>query len=272
MSERHCPQCAQPVAAHQTLCPSCRVPVPSTAGPVGTSSSSIAIGAPPPRRAAALAPPATDPAVADPAAAVAPPAAAPPVAPAAAPYAQVAPTPAASGYGGGIDPTAVGTGPAWSTAAAAAAAPAPLPVPPAAGTIGVPGAAVLDERGNLPGGLLGLIAAALVVVGVFLPWMSVESHDVSGWRASGDARVLLGLAGAVTVAAALLVGGARSLVLRLFLVLAGLVAIGFGVFEITSVNGVDEFDTSIGLGLFLVLGGGAAALLAGVLTRHKRFR
>lgn len=136
----------------------------------------------------------------------------------------------------------------------------------------MPGAAVLDERGNLPGGVVGLLAAAVLVAGTFLPWMAVEGHDVSGWSASDDSRVLLGLAGAATLVAALLIGGARSLVLRIALVVAGLAAIGLGLFEITSVNGVDGFDTTLGVGVFLVIGGGAALVLAGALTRHRRFR
>jgi hypothetical protein len=161
----------------------------------------------------------------------------------------------------------------WAAAPTApAAAPSTPGVRPSAGTLGTPGAAVLDERGNLPGGVAGLIAAALVTVGVFLPWIGVEGQDVPGWSASGDAKVLLGLAGIATVIAALLIGGARSLVLRLAMVGLGIVALGLGVFEVTSAGGIDEFDVSLGTGLFLVLAGGVALAVSGALTRHKRFR
>ena len=258
MSDRPCPECAQPVAPHQTLCPACRAPVPSEAGPVGTASSTIAIGAPPPRQAGASPPPPPPTATVAPAP---PPASVPPAAP--------SPPPAFPRPVAPLDATAVGTGPTWGSAATAAAAPVPTP---AAGTIGVPGAAVLDERGNLPGGLLGLVAAVLVVAGVFLPWMSVEGRDVSGWSASDDSRILLAVAAVVTVVAALLVGGARSLVLRLLLAVAGLVTLGLGAFDVVDVGAVDRFDTSLGVGLILVLAGGAVALLAAILTRHRRFR
>lgn len=141
-----------------------------------------------------------------------------------------------------------------------------------AGTLGVPGAAALDERGNLPGGLLGLVAAALVVVGVFLPWVEVGGETVSGWSASADAKVLLGVAGVATVAAALLIGGARSLVLRLLLVVLGVAAVGLGGFEVTSVNGVEGLEPSVGTGIYVGIGGGVVLALAGGLTRHRRFR
>jgi hypothetical protein len=141
-----------------------------------------------------------------------------------------------------------------------------------AGTLGVPGAAALDERGNLPGGLLGLLAAALVVIGVFLPWMELGSDTVSGWSASADAKILLGVAGVATVAAALLVGGARSLVLRLLLVVLGVAAVGLGGFEVTSVNGVEGLEPSVGTGIYVGIGGGVVLALAGGLTRHRRFR
>lgn len=182
-----------------------------------------------------------------------------------------------TGAGVGDPTTAYGGAGVWQPTPGAdvtwAAAPTSAPpVRTSAGTLGTPGAAVLDERGNLPGGVAGLVAAALVTVGVFLPWIGVEGQDVSGWSASGDAKVLLGIAGMATVIAALLIGGARSLVLRLGLVGLGIVALGLGAYEVTSANGIDEFDVSLGTGLFLVLAGGVALTVSGALTRHKRFR
>ncbi|HEU5149694.1 MAG TPA: hypothetical protein VFU19_04310 [Iamia sp.] len=146
------------------------------------------------------------------------------------------------------------------------------PAPVFAGTLGRPGAAQLDERGNLPGGLAGLVAAALVTVGVFLPWIGVEGRDVSGWAASEDAKALLGIAGLATVAAALLIGGARSLVLRLGLVGLGVATLALGAYEVASASGIDDFDVTLGTGLFLVLAGGLVLAVAGALTRHRRFR
>lgn len=178
------------------------------------------------------------------------------------------------------DRTSVAPVPGWSGPDAAPAAPiaapaspvSPASLPAVAGTIGVPGAPVIDERGNLPAGLLGLAGAATVVAGVFLPWLTVEGHDVSGWSASNDAKVLLGLAAAATVVAALLVGGARSLVLRLVLVGIGLAALGLTVFEVASVGAVDDFDATAGVGLLVSIGGSVAIVLAGLVARHRRFR
>ncbi|HMJ76365.1 MAG TPA: hypothetical protein VK507_10360 [Iamia sp.] len=177
-------------------------------------------------------------------------------------------------YGGaGVWQPAPGADVTWAAAPTTTTAPTSArPVRTSAGTLGTPGAAVLDERGNLPGGVAGLVAAALVTVGVFLPWIGVEGQDVSGWSASGDAKVLLGVAGIATVIAALLIGGARSLVLRLAMVGLGIVALGLGAFEVSSAGGIDEFDVSLGTGLFIVLAGGVALAVSGVLTRHKRFR
>jgi hypothetical protein len=161
-----------------------------------------------------------------------------------------------------------------------AAVPAPPPSPattattaptPSAGTLGVPGAAVLDERSNAAGGLVALVAAALVCVGVFLPWMEVGDEAVSGWRASDDAKVLLGLAGLVTVAGALVIGGARSLVLRVGLAGLGLATVVVGLLDVVSVSDLPG-DVDHGPGLVLVLVGGVLAVVAALLTRHRRFR
>jgi hypothetical protein len=178
----------------------------------------------------------------------------------------------------GLDATTVAAAPAGQAAAVAPAAPSVEPDRPAwnpgasAGVIGTPGAAVLDERGNLPGGLVGLLAAVLVTVGVFLPWIDVEGRDVSGWAASGDAKVLLLVAAAATVVAALVIAGARSLGLKLGLIGLGVVTAVLGVYEILSASGIDDFAVTLGLGLPLVIVGGVALGAAGVLTRHKRFR
>ena len=174
------------------------------------------------------------------------------------------------------DATAVTWSPDPTTVAPAARGPVPAPAAPApapvfAGTLGTPGAARLDERGNLPGGVAGLVAAALVAIGVFLPWIGVEGRDVSGWAASADAKVLLVIAALATVAAALLVGGARSLVLRLGLVGLGVATLGLGAYEVASARGIDDFDVSLGTGLVLVLVGGVVLAGAGALTRHRRF-
>ena len=105
--------------------------------------------------------------------------------------------------------------------------------------------------------MVGLVGAALVVVGVLLPWMEVGDETVSGWAASEDAKALLGLAGVAAVAAALVVGGARSLVLRVLLGVLGLVALAVAVFEMVSVARIDELDPVPGVGLLVGVAGGA---------------
>lgn len=268
MPERSCPSCGLEVAAHQTLCPRCRTAIPSDAGPVAPSAdgSAIRVAAPPPRPGrAAEVPPATD------------------GAPSAEPEEPSAAAPGPSDLGDerttvtagrpAVDPTTVAPG-GWGTdpAPAAAAPPGPAVAPASAGTLGVSGAPTLDDRSNVPGGLLGVVGAVLLVVGVVLPWLEVAGETVSGWTASTDAEVLAGVAAVATVAAALVVGGARSLVLRVLLGVAGVVALALGAFDLVDVGGVEGVDASVGVGLYVVLAGGLVLVAAAALTRHRRFR
>lgn len=150
--------------------------------------------------------------------------------------------------------------------------PSPPVVPSKAGTLGMSGAATLDESGNLPGGLLGILGGALVAVGVVLPWMDVAGQTVSGWAASDDAKVLVVLAGLAIVAGALAVGGARSLILRALLVVLGVAAAGVAAYDVVSVVGLDELDPTPAAGLYVGVLGGLVLVAAGALTRHRRFR
>lgn len=172
----------------------------------------------------------------------------------------------APGWGGGDEAT-WRQEPSWT----GAAAPSGAPPGPSAGTLGVPGAPTIDDRGNLPGGVVALLGAVTVAVAVALPWLEVAGETVSGWSASEDAKVLAGLAGITLVAGALVVGGARSLVLRMVLALGGSVAVGLGVFDLLSVSGLDELDPDPGLGIYLGVAGGVVLLVAAALTRHRRF-
>ena len=131
------------------------------------------------------------------------------------------------------------------------APPAPAPAPPRPAPARPAPSSSPTGASNAPGGVVGLLGAALVIVGVLLPWMEVGDQTVSGWAASEDAKVLLGLAGVATVAAALVVGGARSLVLRVLLGLLGLVALVVAVFEMVSVARIDELDPVPGVGLLV---------------------
>lgn len=305
MTDRSCPSCGTNVASHQTLCHVCRTPVPSEAGPVGTpgSESGIVFGAPPPRQRRLAEQALEPPSVADPGGLDDPTRIDPSIA---APTSSSADAPLASRARLGPDPTRVdpavgeattrhagdatsqegGAAPASHAAPTPSAPPhypapgytapgytgvEPQPYGPSAGTLGVPGAASLDERGNLPGGALALVAGALAVAGVFLPWVEIAGSTVSGWSASQDAKAVLALAGAATVVGALLVGGARSLALRVGLVVVAVALAVLTVVEIISVGNLDG-DPSMGTGLYLLLAAGVVAALAAVLTRHKRFR
>lgn len=139
-----------------------------------------------------------------------------------------------------------------------------------AGTLGVPGAAALDERSNRPAGLLALGGSALAVIGDFLPWRRLADEQVSGWRSGASAVVVLGVAVVAMAAAVALLRGVRSLAVRLGLVLGGLVAAAIGLFQMMRV-GDDHPEASVGLGLLLVVGGGVLLVGAGALSRHRRF-
>lgn len=255
MSQRSCPSCGSAVAAHQTLCPRCRTAVPSDPGPVAASAegSTIRVSAPPPRTRPTAPPPEGPAALRD------------------TPAPLLAPPPSATGpVPPPPDRTLVTDDPTRHDVAVPVADP-PRPTA-SAGTLGVPGAPSLDDRGNLPGGLAAVVGAVMVAVGVALPWLDVAGETVSGWSASEDAKVLAALAGLALVAGALVVGGARSLVLRVLLALAGVVVLAVGVVDLLSVAGIDDLDPSPGIGLHLVLAGGVVVLVAAGLTRHRRFR
>lgn len=288
MATRPCPSCHEPVPAHLTVCLACRTPVPSEAGPIGDAASSRIWFAPPPPRqrgrrrdaggdasgptttpihqeaitTGPLPPDGRD--VADPS------------------------HPGATAWAAPADATAVTWAP--DPTHAPPSAPAPLPPEGAAWTpgpaVGTPSAGALgadapalDDRGNLPAGAVGLVGSLLVVVGVFLPWLTVAGTDVSGWAASADAKVLLVVAGAATVVSALLVAGARGLLLRLVVLLLGVVTVALAAYDVVSVGDVDlaagggpSAGAEVGVGLLVVVAGGVGLTLAGLLTRHRRYR
>ena len=240
------------VAAHQSLCPTCRTPLPFEPGRVAASAegSTVRVVVPPPR------PDRTAPAAPDEATVL-------------------GPDPTRAWDRSGFDDAVaaprdrpVSRPLAWVPAPVVPPQPPPPPPPVAV----APTPQERDRRGNAPGGVVGLLGAALVIVGVLLPWMEVGDQTVSGSAASEDAKVLLGLAGVAAVAAALVVGGARSLVLRVLLGLLGLVALVVAVFEMVSVARIDELDPVPGVGLLVGVAGGATLFVACALTRHRRFR
>ena len=101
--------------------------------------------------------------------------------------------------------------------------------------------------------------------------MEVAGEPVSGWESSADAKVLVGLAAGATVIGALLIGGARSLVLRLGLAFVGITAVVIGVIDALSVSDLVG-DVDQGSGLVVVMIGGVVLVNSALLTRHRRFR
>jgi|GEM_PF-2137858 len=117
----------------------------------------------------------------------------------------------------------------------------------------------------------GLVAAALVILGSFLPWATLDAfgaHEtVNGMDGDGVITLLVGIA-----MAALFAIGKRGTLTAAAVV--SLVAAGIGAFELVDVQSViDEFGFLVsggpGVGLFLIVAGGIAGLVLGVLGQRR---
>ena len=51
----------------------------------------------------------------------------------------------------------------------------------------------------LAGNIIGLLGSILMIVGLFLPWASLENLSISGWRTVNDTKILLVLGIAITL-------------------------------------------------------------------------
>ncbi len=158
-------------------------------------------------------------------------------------------------------------------------------MPPIATATVATAAAPMGSGGPANGlaGTVGAVGGLAMVVGAFLPYVVTKagsaSHSVSGWNATGDAQAaaIVGLV-AAAFGALLLVKAVPALA-RLALVglgIAGAALAGYDLYDITQKlpkdalvksSGVDTIQ--VGIGLFVVLGGGVLALLAGLLVRTK---
>lgn len=117
----------------------------------------------------------------------------------------------------------------------------------------------------------GLIASALVILGSFVPWASVEAFGMSdtmnGFDGDGRTSLVIGLV------MALLFGIAkRGTVIAAAVV--SLLALGLGAFEFIDLQSVsDEFggiaSVSPGIGLFMIVAGGIAGTLIGVFGQAR---
>lgn len=225
--------------------------------------------APPPAAPQSMAPPPAAPS------AMAPPPMAPP---------PVVPEPP----GPPAEPTSLGYAP--YAAPTPAATPGSYPpgtvpdVPPAGG--GAPSGVGQSaaKPANVLAAALGVIGGAAMVVGAFLPYVKAHSGStvttVSGMNATGDAQAALAVGAVAIVLAAALLAKVAPTVLRLLLLgcaVAGLALGGYDLYDISQQlpksdaivsSSITQID--VGMGVFVVLGGGVLLVLAALAVRGPK--
>jgi hypothetical protein len=106
--------------------------------------------------------------------------------------------------------------------------------------------------------IVALISAAVVIIGSFMTWVTVGSGAISvsagGMDEGGDGVITLIVAIAAAAAAIFLKGRAR----MISIVVGGAVVLLVAIIDIFDILGEDLVDASVGIGLWLVLVGGAA--------------
>lgn len=120
--------------------------------------------------------------------------------------------------------------------------------------------------------LVALAGGIVVAVGSFLPWAQIStgfgSVGLSGTQ-GGDGYITLVLGGAAALVALLNLEKPATSLSRGIIVTAGILATLVGIFDMQNLNErLGEVDTSvaipsIGMGLFLVIGGGIATVVGG---------
>ena len=109
------------------------------------------------------------------------------------------------------------------------------------------------KKGNVLGGLLAFLGAILLVVGSFTQWVRTNVETITGWEASVDGKVVVGLAVIALLIGLALIAGVRSIVLRLALLALGVWAIVIAIVDIIDVgNQLDSLEPAAGVGLYLV--------------------
>ena len=95
--------------------------------------------------------------------------------------------------------------------------------------------------------------------------MRTNVETVTGWEASVDGKVVVGLAVIALLIGLALIAGVRSIVLRLALLALGVWAIVIAIVDIIDVgNQLDSLEPAAGVGLYLVGAAGVVLLLAGL--------
>lgn len=156
--------------------------------------------------------------------------------------------------------------------------------PPPAALLG-PEPAALSR--NTIAGVVGVVGALVLGVASFLAWaeitlslVTVRTQTVSGWDwfdngiQSGPVLALLALAGAAL--GGLLLGQVASPVVRLAVVAVGALSLGVAVHAISEILGRQEDVQAVGnvaitfdTGMWLVVAGAVALMVAGLLATHR---
>jgi len=110
--------------------------------------------------------------------------------------------------------------------------------------------------------IVALVSALVVIVGSFMTWVTVSQGSLSisagGMDEGGDGVITLVVAIAAGAAAVFLKGRAR----MISVVVGGAVVLLVAIIDIFDILGEDLVDASVGIGLWLVLLGGAALTAA----------
>jgi hypothetical protein len=126
------------------------------------------------------------------------------------------------------------------------------------------------KKGNALGGLLALLGAVLLVAGAFTQWVRTNQETLSGWDASTDGKVVVGLAVVALLIGLVLVAGIRNIVPKLLLLALGVWAIAIAIVDGLDVGNLeDNLEPAIGIGIILVAVAGVVLLLAGLVTRSS---
>jgi hypothetical protein len=130
------------------------------------------------------------------------------------------------------------------------------------------------NRTLAPGGIT-LVGAALIIVGVLLPWVTISfgglSENVSGLD-TDDGKIALGIGAVVALfGLIMLVKPTRGVLLGAGIValILGVAQAIFSVIDLSDISdaagGVEGLEASAGIGLYLTLGGAVVALVGGLM-------
>jgi len=129
-----------------------------------------------------------------------------------------------------------------------------------------------------PQALILLAGAAVAIVGAFLPWATVDIFDETLSKAGtdGDGVITLVLAGAAAVLGAIGLGAGRKRWQPITAVVLAALVVGVAVLDMADIKskfgddaGVFDIEVNIGIGLWLTLAGGIAAVVGGLMLLSK---